>query len=134
MCGGTGYKGRLPVFEFLVVDNEIAEMIIAGRSEAQIRAAARKKGYGGLLDSGVSKMLQGLTTAEEVKAELLRQLCSSVQWQRSVEYMVNDDVSAFIEIGPGKVLSGLIRRISKYVKTMNIGDAEAIKSITDLFP
>ncbi|MBN2269559.1 MAG: Flp pilus assembly complex ATPase component TadA [Sedimentisphaerales bacterium] len=65
-CGGTGYLGRLPVFEFLLVDNEMAEMIVAGRTEAQIRAASRKKGHGGLLDSGVSKMLQGLTTAEEV--------------------------------------------------------------------
>ncbi len=65
-CGGSGYLGRLPVFEFLVVDNDLAEMIVAGRSEAQVRAASRKKGHGGLLDSGVSKMLQGLTTAEEV--------------------------------------------------------------------
>jgi len=65
-CGGSGYLGRLPVFEFLLVDNEMAEMIVAGHSEAQIRAASRKKGHGGLLDSGVSKMLQGLTTAEEV--------------------------------------------------------------------
>jgi len=72
---------------------------------------------------------QPMTTAEEVKAELLRQLCNGVQWQRSVEYMVNDGVSTFIEIGPGKVLSGLIKRINKNVKTLNIGDAEAIKDM-----
>ncbi len=72
---------------------------------------------------------QPITTAEEVKAELLRQLCNGVQWQRSVEYMVNEGVSTFIEIGPGKVLSGLIRRINKDVKTLNIGDAEAIRNI-----
>jgi len=65
-CGGTGYLGRLPVFEFLIVDAEMSEMIVAGKSEAEIRAASRGKGYGGLLESGVSKMLQGLTTAEEV--------------------------------------------------------------------
>jgi len=65
-CGGSGYLGRLPVFEFLLVDNDMAAMIVAGRSEAELRAASRKKGHGGLLDSGVSKMLQGLTTAEEV--------------------------------------------------------------------
>jgi type IV pilus assembly protein PilB len=65
-CGGTGYLGRLPVFEFLPVDGELGEMIIAGAPEAQIRAAARRKGYGGLLESGVNKILQGLTTAEEV--------------------------------------------------------------------
>jgi type II secretory ATPase GspE/PulE/Tfp pilus assembly ATPase PilB-like protein len=65
-CGGTGFFGRLPIFEFLVVDNEVSEMITAGVSEAKIRAASRQKGYGGLLESGAVKMLQGLTTAEEV--------------------------------------------------------------------
>ena len=65
-CGNTGHKGRLPIFEFLVMDHEIREMIITGSNERAIRAAARKKGYGGLLESGVSNMIKGLTTAEEV--------------------------------------------------------------------
>ena len=65
-CGGTGYLGRLPIFEFLVVDDDISEMIIAGESESQIRAASRQRGYGGLLESGVNKILQGKTAAEEV--------------------------------------------------------------------
>jgi len=70
-----------------------------------------------------------LTTAELIKEELLRQLCNGIKWQRSVEYMVNEGVSTFIEIGPGKVLSGLIRRINKNVKTLNIGEVKAIKDI-----
>jgi len=65
-CSGMGYRGRLPIFEFLPIDHEISEKIIASQSESQIRAAARQKGYGGLLESGVSKIWQGLTTAEEV--------------------------------------------------------------------
>jgi len=65
-CGGTGYLGRLPVFEFLIMDNDMREKLIAGANESQIRTMSRQKGYGGLLESGVSKMLQGLTTAEEV--------------------------------------------------------------------
>ena len=65
-CGGTGYLGRLPIFEFLDVDSEISEKIVLGEPESKIRAAARAKGYGGLLESGVGKVLQGLTTAEEV--------------------------------------------------------------------
>jgi len=65
-CGETGYLGRLPVFEFLVMDNDIREAIINGANESQIRATSRQKGYGGLLESGVSNMLRGLTTAEEV--------------------------------------------------------------------
>jgi type IV pilus assembly protein PilB len=65
-CGGTGYSGRLPIFEFLPVDGDIGQRIIAAESESQIRSAARQKGYGGLLESGVHNMLAGLTTADEV--------------------------------------------------------------------
>ena len=65
-CGGTGYLGRLPIFEFLILDNDIRENIITGVDEARIREMSHQKGYGGLLESGVSKMLQGLTTAEEI--------------------------------------------------------------------
>jgi len=70
-----------------------------------------------------------LTTAGAVKEELLNQLCNCVQWQRSVEYMLNDGVSNFIEIGPGRVLAGLIKRIDRSVKITNIGDAEAVKNL-----
>ncbi len=75
-----------------------------------------------------------LTTAEQVKTELITQLCNAVQWQRSIEYMIDDGVSTFIEIGPGKVLSGLIKRINRSVNTLNIGDAEAIKKLGNPSP
>jgi [acyl-carrier-protein] S-malonyltransferase len=69
---------------------------------------------------------QPLTTAADVREELLRQLTNSVRWQASVEYMLSNGVDTFIEIGPGRVLSGLIRRISKAANTVNIGDARAV--------
>jgi len=72
---------------------------------------------------------QPVTTAELIKDELLKQLCNGIQWQRSIEYMVNEGVSTFIEIGPGKVLSGLIKRINKGVKTINVGDVLAINNL-----
>ncbi len=61
-----------------------------------------------------------------VEEELLAQLCDSVQWQGSVEHMAAIGVSTFIEIGPGQVLTGLIRRTSKEAITQNIGSAEDI--------
>ncbi|MFC1911940.1 ACP S-malonyltransferase [Chloroflexota bacterium] len=72
---------------------------------------------------------QPMTTAAPVGAELLRQLCDCVQWQQSIEYMIGEGVSTFIEIGPGKVLTGLIKRINREVATINIGDASAIIDI-----
>jgi len=65
-CNGTGYMGRLPIFEFLVTDSEIRDKISEGSSEAKIREMSRQRGYKGLLGSGVDRMLEGLTTAEEV--------------------------------------------------------------------
>jgi [acyl-carrier-protein] S-malonyltransferase len=72
---------------------------------------------------------QPLTTAEAVKDELLKQLCNCVQWQRSVEYMLGDGVASFIELGPGRVLAGLIKRIDRDVNIINVGDAEAVNNI-----
>jgi len=70
-----------------------------------------------------------MTGASELKAELLRQLCNGVQWQRSIEHMLGEGVTTFIEIGPGEVLSGLIKRINRDVETTNIGDAATVSSI-----
>jgi [acyl-carrier-protein] S-malonyltransferase len=70
-----------------------------------------------------------LNDAAAVKTELRNQLTSPVQWQRSIEYMINQGVATFIEMGPGKVLTGLIRRINREVTTLNIGDLEAVRAL-----
>ncbi len=72
-----------------------------------------------------------LSTAGQIKDELIAQLCSGVQWERSVQYMINKGISAFIEIGQGKVLTGLIKRIKRDATINNIGTAV---SITNLVP
>jgi type IV pilus assembly protein PilB len=73
-CNGTGYLGRLPIFEFLVTtDSEIRDKISIGTSEAKVREMSRQRGYKGLLGSGVDRMLEGLTTAEEVLAATFTQ-------------------------------------------------------------
>jgi len=70
-----------------------------------------------------------LAGAAAIREELLNQLCNCVQWQRSVEYMVAGGVTGFAEIGPGRVLSGLIRRIDRGAGTQNIGDAAAVSKL-----
>jgi len=67
-----------------------------------------------------------IVSAEVLKAELLEQLCACVQWQSSVEYMISQGVTTFIEIGPGKVLSGLIKHTNPEVEIRNIGEAELV--------
>jgi [acyl-carrier-protein] S-malonyltransferase len=68
-----------------------------------------------------------LPSVDAIRAELRNQLTSPVQWQRTIEFMVGQGVSSFIEIGPGKVLTGLVKRINKAVQTVNIGDLEAVR-------
>jgi [acyl-carrier-protein] S-malonyltransferase len=62
-----------------------------------------------------------LTSAPTLRAELLSQLLNCVQWQKSIEHMIKEGVTTFVEIGPGQVLTGLIKRISsKEVKTISM--------------
>ena len=65
-CDGSGYRGRLPIFEFMVMDSDLREAIAGGARETQIRTMIREKGYGGLLSSGVTRILDGRTTVEEI--------------------------------------------------------------------
>jgi len=65
-CNHTGYFGRLPIFEFLLMDTDIRRKIVDGGTEAQIRAMSYGKGHSSLLNSGVERMFDGLTTPEEV--------------------------------------------------------------------
>jgi [acyl-carrier-protein] S-malonyltransferase len=67
-----------------------------------------------------------LTTAEEVKRELSQQLCKPVAWVASVRQMIEGGANTFIEVGPGQVLSGLIKRISEDAQVLKL--EEVMKS------
>ena len=67
--------------------------------------------------------------ATEIKNLLIKQIESRVRWRESVINMINSGVNHFIEIGPGKVLSGLIKRISKEVKIDSINNEEDINNL-----
>jgi [acyl-carrier-protein] S-malonyltransferase len=70
-----------------------------------------------------------LTDVDSIKEELVKQLRNCIQWQRSVEYMMHSGVTTFYEIGPGKVLTGLIRRINSELQTFNISGIEDIAQL-----
>jgi len=71
---------------------------------------------------------QPLTSGSQFKDELLKQLTSGVQWQKTVEYMMAEGVKNFIEFGSGKVLAGLAKRISRETETSNLSDSATIKA------
>ncbi len=70
---------------------------------------------------------QYVTDAAQVKPLLEQQVYSSVRWQQSVETMLADGVDTFIEIGPGKTLSGFVKKISRDVKVLNIEKMEDLE-------
>ena len=66
---------------------------------------------------------------EEIKKLLIKQIESRVRWSESIIYMIKKGVNHFIEIGPGKVLAGLIKRIDKTVIVDAINSEEDINNI-----
>jgi [acyl-carrier-protein] S-malonyltransferase len=84
---------------------------------------------------GENKLISNVTSNEisnttELKELLVKQIENRVRWRESVINMINSGVNHFIEIGPGKVLSGLVKRINKEVKIHTInnqGDIEGLK-------
>lgn len=73
-----------------------------------------------------------VTDKEQVKDFLARQVASSVRWQQSVEKMIADGVTTFIEIGPGKTLAGFMRKINKDVTVINIEKVEDLEKLEAL--
>ena len=67
---------------------------------------------------------------DEIKDLLVKQIEKPVRWRESVINMINSNVDKFIEIGPGKVLSGLVKRIDRNIKLVQINDIEDLKNLT----
>ncbi len=70
---------------------------------------------------------QPLTDVPAVRAELVEQVTAPVRWIATVEYMASMGVDQFVEIGPGTVLSGLVKRIAPDATRQNIGDADGVR-------
>jgi [acyl-carrier-protein] S-malonyltransferase len=70
---------------------------------------------------------QIMTTADEIRRELTEQICRPVEWTRSIREMVENGADTFLEIGPGQVLSRLIKRINRDVQTHSLNDKQIVK-------
>lgn len=72
---------------------------------------------------------EAISNSEDLKSLLIKQIENRVRWRESVLNMINNDVDHFIEIGPGKVLSGLVKRINREVKINTINSQEDIENL-----
>ena len=66
--------------------------------------------------------------ADKLRDSLVRQVSQPVRWLESVEFLINQGVQTFIEIGPGKVLSGLVRQIDRSVRCLNVEDEASLRA------
>ena len=72
-----------------------------------------------------------VTNTEDVKGLLEKQVSSSVRWQQTIEKMIADGVDTFIEIGPGKTLTGFMRKISRDVTVYNVEKPEDLEKVVE---
>lgn len=72
-----------------------------------------------------------INTIDAIKAEMVGQLTSSVQWTKSVQYMIEQGVTQFVEIGPKDVLTGLIKRINRDVSRASIADVAGMQKFME---
>ena len=70
-CNGTGYRGRVGIFEFMMITDAIRDLIIEGAPTSQIQALAREEGMRTLRESGLLTIYEGITTVEEVLRETM---------------------------------------------------------------
>lgn len=79
----------------------------------------------------VNVSAEPISSASEIKDKLIEQLYSPVQWEDSVRKLIDLGVDTFIEVGSGKVLSGLIKKIDKTVSTYSVSDEESAQAVID---
>ena len=75
-----------------------------------------------------------ITTGEEARDALIRQVTNPVRWLESVRDMIDSGVTVFVEVGPGKVLTGLLRQIDRSVRVFNVEDSATLQPTVEKLP
>ena len=97
----------------------------AENMKSKITDAVFKKPNPGIISNVTGKIENDPTTIKEL---LIKQITSTVRWRESLEYMINNGIDQFIEIGPGKVLSGLVKRTNRKIKISNLNSFEDVNN------
>lgn len=71
------------------------------------------------------------TSGEEARDAVIRQVTMPVRWEESVRLLIDEGVNTFVEVGPGRVLTGLLRQIERSVATLNVEDEKSLAATVD---
>lgn len=115
-CGQTGAKRCIP----LKVSGPFHSPMLAGAGEKLGKELEHVEIHPISIPYIANVTADYVTDAKDVKPLLKKQVSSSVKWQQTIERMIADGVDTFIEIGPGKTLSGFMRKINRDVKVYNV--------------
>ena len=69
-----------------------------------------------------------ITKGEEAREALIRQVTAAVRWEESVQMLIDEGVNTFVEVGPGRVLTGLLRQIERSVAALNVEDEKSLNA------
>lgn len=114
---------------------------VSGPFHSQMLVPAGEKLYDFLQDIDVAEGFapyycnadaEEITDASKVKELLKRQVYSSVRWRQTIENMIADGVDTFIEVGPGKTLTGFMKKINREVKSINIATVDDLAKLEEL--
>ena len=72
-----------------------------------------------------------IETGDEAREALIRQVTMPVRWQESIRLLIDEGVNTFVEVGPGKVLTGLLRQIERSVATLNVEDEKSLAATVE---
>src|SRR5207245_11714209 len=72
-----------------------------------------------------------IETGDEACHALIRQVTMTVCWEESVRLLIDEGVNTFVELGPGRVLSGLLRQIDRSVATLNVEDEKSLAATVE---
>jgi len=72
-----------------------------------------------------------ITTGDEAREALIRQVTMPVRWEESMRLLIDEGVNTFVEVGPGRVLAGLLRQIERSVGALNVEDEKSLSTTID---
>jgi [acyl-carrier-protein] S-malonyltransferase len=104
---------------------------LVARAAERLRPAIAKASWRDPTTPYMSTVSARLENAQRIAALLVEQLTAPVRFTQAVSGLVKDGVETFVEIGPGQVLSGLLRRCDRSLRTMSVGDPESLRKLKE---
>jgi [acyl-carrier-protein] S-malonyltransferase len=104
---------------------------LVARAAERLRPALSKAAWREPAPPFMSTVSARIEDAQRIGALLVDQLTGPVRFTQAVRGLVKDGVEMFVEIGPGQVLSGLLRRCDRSLRTISVGDPEAVRKLRD---